>query len=84
MENLAGVDEAISTPLIIVELVRAGIPVLLTTFRKRGPPEVKAPVVGVLAFADGTIVAFSRLWYYSAHTKKQDSFQVRCKEMLLC
>lgn len=64
MKNLAGVNPTISTPIVIGELVLAGAKVLTTEFRKSHTPEVKAPIVGVLTFADGTVVAFSRQWYY--------------------
>lgn len=64
MKNLAGIPAHISNPVVMDELRLAGVHVICITFTKERKPEVGSTLIGVLHFADGTLVVFSREWCY--------------------
>lgn len=64
MENIAGWSADRSNPIVLEELVYAGIPVVQVEFMKGKMPEVPTTLIGLLHFADGTVVTFCRYWCY--------------------
>jgi hypothetical protein len=58
MKNLSGIQSHISNTIISIELAKAGVDAFAGELVQ--PGEVPASVVGIMAFADGTEVLFTR------------------------